>query len=93
MLGAEVVHPPRSRLQTFRLGDDKMLGHAGFETVLRVAEVQFVPVSQELLYHSIPRRNEFDDEVGLEACKPGDQVRERHVPTDSQMVYERERQD
>ena len=30
------------RLQPFRLGNDKMLGRGGFETVLSVAEVQFV---------------------------------------------------
>lgn len=45
VLWAEVVDRPCSGLQTFCLGDDEMIGHAGFETVLGVTKVQFVPVS------------------------------------------------
>ena len=64
MLRAEVIDCPRSRLQPFRLGNDKMLGRGGFETVLSVAEVQFVPVPQELLHHRILGHHKLDDDVG-----------------------------
>ena len=70
-----------------------MLGRGGFETVLSVAEVQFVPVPQELLHHRILGHHKLDDDVGLEAREPGDQLRERNVPSDRQMVNKRERQD
>ena len=93
MFGANVTHRPRARLQTFGFSDDKMLGHAGFKPVLRVAAGQGLAVSHELRHHRILGRDELDDNIGLEAREPGDQLRERDVPSDRQMVNERQRQD
>ena len=77
----------------FGLSDDKMLDHAGFKPVLCVAAGKCIAVSHELRHHRILGRDELDDNVGLEAREPGDQLRERYVPSDRQMVNERKRQD
>ena len=66
MFGANVIHRPRARLQTFGFSDDEMLGHAGFKPVLRVADGKIIAVSHELHHHRILGRDELDDNVGLE---------------------------
>ena len=55
--------------------------------------MRYIAVSHELRHHRILGRDELDDNVGLEAREPGDQLRERYVPSDRQMVNERKRQD
>ena len=49
--GSGEVHRPRSGLQRLRLGDDEMRRDARFKTVLRIAEVQRVPVPPQPLHH------------------------------------------
>ena len=88
-----MIHGTGFRAEGFLPHHTEVSGQASVEVFLCIAEIQIVSVAEEPLDHRIVGRDEFNDQIGLEAGEPLDQVWQRNVPADGQMVDEGEAQD
>src|SRR5438067_1177757 len=89
--GADKVEDALPRRELLGAGDGEALAEATLEPVAPVVGVVVGPLAgDEPRDHRILGRRELDDERGVEAAQPVDDLGDRHVAADREVVDERE---